>query len=424
MRNIGKSLTKCLYAIPIVLMSFLPGCEPDEPEPVVDKTPPEIYISSPLEKKVYDSNIVPFGWNITDENYKSADYSLNNGTRNIIGRTGEKNLDLNNGDYVLSVSARDMFQNYSSSRINFSVNKIILPPKDTIPPKITISSPEKGKVYDRNDILFMWDIEEENFKSAWYSLNNETRNPIEKSGITTLYFFENGDNKITIGAEDLSANSSKDSSNFSVQFWKYLVNPFVSTNTNGAAYDLLKTRAQRDSLVQAKLLEDWDDAWHIHYNKDPLWDCSNYTTQLAINFHGFPGLTGYSGDYSNLDSLYYYGHTLKDNGKYGFPVYGVELSAGGNHAMNAILTGNDITKFEDWDFIEPQRDQINVQPGQAYMPENCEVGIFYAYVRENEIQGKFMDSTPILIFKVENKIGYLIFENTNPNLKIIKQREK
>lgn len=64
---------------------------------------------------------------------------------------------------------------------------IIEPPKDTTPPEITISSPLEQKVYDSNTIPFGWAIEESNFKSAWYSTDNEkTKVPIEKSGTKSL----------------------------------------------------------------------------------------------------------------------------------------------------------------------------------------------------------------------------------------------
>lgn len=205
---------------------------------------------------------------------------------------------------------------------------------------------------------------------------------------------------------------------------KYTVNPFVSTNENGAEYDLLKTRAQRDSLVQVKLDEDWADAYHIPYNANPLWDCTEYSKQLIKNFHGFPDLTGYSGD--NLDSIYYYHGTLKDNGKYGLPVYFIYLFGENiEHNMNCIATGNNIEKFEDWNFIEPQFDQINVQPGQAYLPMNCEVEIKYTRTLWSENQQKFIldSSIPILKFQITNGNTNLIWQNDDLNLKIITHRD-
>jgi hypothetical protein len=202
-----------------------------------------------------------------------------------------------------------------------------------------------------------------------------------------------------------------------VQAQKYTVNPFVSTNENGLEYDGLKTREQRDSLVQAKLNEDWVSGFEGSNN--PLWDCTEYASQLAINFHGFPGLEGYSGE--NRDSILLYHKTLKDNGKYGLPIYFVTIPNGEGHNMNAILTGDDVTKFENWNFVEPQFDQMNVKPGEAYMPMDCEIEISYFYVNKTD---HILDIFPILKYKITNETPNLIWINEDPNLKIIKEREK
>lgn len=193
------------------------------------------------------------------------------------------------------------------------------------------------------------------------------------------------------------------------------VNPFVSTNSNGAAYGLLTTKAERESYIQAKLYEDWVNT--ILYHTNPLWDCTEFSLQLMTNFHGFPGLTGYSGD--NLDSIYYYHGTYKDNGKYGIPIYFAHISTGAGHDMNAILTGDNATKFEDWSFIEPQRDSINVKPGHLYMQETFTIDI-RAPPRDRD--GKQYGVVKILGFDVKNKIPSLIWINEDPNLNFIKQR--
>ncbi len=199
--------------------------------------------------------------------------------------------------------------------------------------------------------------------------------------------------------------------------WLYIINPFVSTNSNGAAYDLLTTKAQREAYVQEKLLEDWTNT--IKYNPEPLWNCDEVSNQLMINFHGFPEATGYSG--FNLDSIYYYHGTLKDNGKYGLPVYWVGVSGKpSGHGMNAILTGDDITKFEDWCFIEPQRDVINVKPGQLYIPSTCWIEI---RAPPKDREGNQLSSVTIVQFDVKDGVGNLIWTNKDPNLNIIKNRK-
>lgn len=204
---------------------------------------------------------------------------------------------------------------------------------------------------------------------------------------------------------------------------KFTINPFLSTNINGNEWDLLETRAQRDAYVQEKLNEDWADAYHIPGSNDPIWDCTEYARQLTINFHGFPGIERYSGD--NLDSIYFYHGTFKDNGKYGLPVYGIILLPfTPGHSMNAILTGDNAENFYDWNFIEPQLDKINVQPGQVYMSENCGIIINYTYIINTPTQGKVLDAIPIIEFKIVDGNPTLIWKNNSSSLNFITQRRK
>jgi hypothetical protein len=87
--------------------------------------------------------------------------------------------------------------------------------------------------------------------------------------------------------------------------------------------------------------------------------------------------------------------------------------------------GNDLTKWEDWNFLEPQFDQTNLQPGQAYIPLNTtEVKIDFCYLNHSQSQGDYLDSLPILKFKIENGIPSLIWVNDGPNVEIITQRGK
>ena len=119
-------------------------------------------------------------------------------------------------------------------------------------------------------------------------------------------------------------------------------------------------------------------------------------------------------------SLVSLGGTLKDMGKIGLPILHVLIPDGKGHDMNAIFTGTDATKFEDWNFVEPQFDQINVKPGQAYIPKNCEVIINYTFKWDSS--STHLSSTPIIKFKVENGIGNLVWINNNQDFKIITKR--
>lgn len=213
-----------------------------------------------------------------------------------------------------------------------------------------------------------------------------------------------------------------------------IVNPFVSTNPNGAAYDLAETRAQRDSIVQDFLDKDWVSEIAPSTASDPyVWDCNNYTSQILTNNNdwgeGINLYNGYSG--FNLDSIYVNGGTLYNMGDGGLPFMEAYIDAPGNssdHKQIAILTGDSLegklSIYENWNFVEPQFDQTNVQPGQAYLPENCDITINYYYTKENEEQGKYLSKVPIVKFKLTNRTPEFTWLNDDPNVKIYTERSQ
>jgi len=429
MVNIRKNLANLLRRTAIVSSVAIPfvfgGCEKD------DITPPKIYRYSPEEGKNYNSDTVPLEWNIIEDNFKSAWYSTNDGqTKTPLEQSGKKDLNLSNGNQKLIVFADDKQNNFSTDTVSFYVNKVA----DTTPPKIKKISPLEGKVYNSYIIPFQWVIEDENFKSAWYSLDNaQTKLPIEQFGFKNLDLI-NGTYKLIIFADDRYNHASRDSINFSVNAGM-LIDPFTSPDANGATYNTLTTRAERDAYIQAKLNEDWVNTIPPSLNI-PLWVCGHYAMQLNTNSRDWgEGVlidntsfgedllyNGYKG--RNVDSIKINGGTLVDMGYLGLPMGIVILSDKTHsppdepfgHAMNWVLTGYDLTKLEHYTIIDPQNDMINVQP-----PHNCdEVRIDYEYVTEN----KFLEYITLVKFRIENGIPSLIWKNDDPNLNLITQRGK
>jgi hypothetical protein len=90
------------------------------------------------------------------------------------------------------------------------------------------------------------------------------------------------------------------------------------------------------------------------------------------------------------------------------------------HSMNAMLVGNDLAKWDDWNFIEPQSDQTNVHVGQALMDSATTQLILYyvykgkerGYTNEHEWQ---MIGT--VLFRIDK--GKVFYSETNPWIKDI-----
>ena len=203
-----------------------------------------------------------------------------------------------------------------------------------------------------------------------------------------------------------------------------MINPYVPANDNGKELLNLNTKTQRDSMVQDFLNKDWVSEIAPSKPSDPfVWDCVNYAMQELTNNYDWGKninlYNGYSGN--NIDSIYANGGTLKDMGKEGLPFMDVLVDIPNtldDHRQIAILTGDslegDPSIWENWNFVEPQFDQINIQPGQAHMPKNCDITIRYIFPKENEIQGRYLSSTPIVSFHVVN--GKTTTNYINPDI--------
>jgi hypothetical protein len=230
------------------------------------------------------------------------------------------------------------------------------------------------------------------------------------------------------------------------------INMFISLDTTQQAleYNELKTRLDRDNIVQSRINPDWVSTmaeWQRTAYPDGVpvelqtWACGPTSMQLMTNSHIWgeniyddeqwnpPRLLygGYSG--FNLDTILMNQGTFKDMGKLGLPLYLVVIGeingdTTGGHAMNVVLTGDDITKWENWNFVEPQFDMINLQPGGAYLPRNCgKFFIVYYYIRTLVDGKKQIKGIPIVQWRISDGIPILVKFNPYINDLLIIKRE-
>ena len=124
--------------------------------------------------------------------------------------------DLEPGTYHVGVSVHDPYPIQNNSSYSLVLVGDIYYEVDNTAPVITINSPSEGHTYDTSLIPFDWNIEEANFKEAWYTLDNgATSTSIDKSGNTAIEL-ENGEYHLTLYAVDNSENESNGSVSFSV----------------------------------------------------------------------------------------------------------------------------------------------------------------------------------------------------------------
>ena len=87
---------------------------------------PRITIHSPVMDSTYVENYPTFHFTIEESDFARAWYSLDSGlTKNEIDKEGSLILQLDNGLHQLIVHAEDIFQNWSSDTLVFSINRNI-----------------------------------------------------------------------------------------------------------------------------------------------------------------------------------------------------------------------------------------------------------------------------------------------------------
>lgn len=130
-------------------------------------TPPKMEIYAPIPIMKFGVNAPEYNLSIFD--YETSWYNLNNGVNqyftNLTGQIDQTAWDLcDNGTVLITFNAIDTAG--ALRQIEFSVWK------DDIAPQITIQKPEPFKVYGNTTIGYELSIDEGNFDSSWYNLND------------------------------------------------------------------------------------------------------------------------------------------------------------------------------------------------------------------------------------------------------------
>ena len=181
------------------------------------------------------------------------------------------------------------------------------------------------------------------------------------------------------------------------------------------------SKEQRKKWLEKMLAIDKTDT--ITYTDDFM--CGNFAKQIMINFKGFNEIEEDSSLLEKIDPLNKY--DFSNNGRFNLFVGQVHLR-NPNHSINACLIGNNPLNWEDWYFIEPQKDN-QVKIGDWDMSENAEVYIYHSFFFYNKSTSKFyFGQEPFIEFKLTNSVPELIkYDNRlilNPNVKIESDLEK
>jgi len=133
-------------------------------------------------------------------------------------------------------------------------------------------------------------------------------------------------------------------------------------------WNRLETREESESWLEKMLVIDQtntDNTW-VDGSIEDRFISGNFRDQLRMNFYGFDKQNE---DDNDIPVKY----DTTNIGRFNIPLYGVSvdhLGSNWGHGMNAILLGENPLNFEDWGFVEPQDDGINIIPPSWNMPYN------------------------------------------------------
>lgn len=103
-----------------------------------------------------------------------------------------------------------------------------------------------------------------------------------------------------------------------------------------------------------------------------------------------------------------YNQDIINFARFNLPVYGVSVidpNSSWGHGMDAILKGENPLSWDDWSFVEPQNDDINVQPGGWNIPHGTLLGI--------DVLGGFQENGNRINIAI---VAFQIDENGIPSL--------
>ncbi len=177
---------------------------------LVDRTPPELEVLSPLNGSWFNDEEIHVSWNYSDTGIGGCEvYLLIDGDRPpLLPKNLSYNISgLEEGHHKVKLTVIDLYGNSVEKEVHFSI--------DRTEPFVEFSLPDEGQFFNRRDIFIqdrVWD--ENGISSIERYLDGELIEPDPTDGI--LRNVDEGDHELVITAFDLAGNSATARVNFTV----------------------------------------------------------------------------------------------------------------------------------------------------------------------------------------------------------------
>ncbi|MFP4608333.1 MAG: Ig-like domain-containing protein, partial [Candidatus Aenigmatarchaeota archaeon] len=179
----------------------------------VDKTPPDIEITSPTESEIVNESDITAEWTGSD-NISGIDYyevRIDNGSWIAVGNdTSYTFMNILDGNHTIEVEAWDTAGNNATDMVNFTV--------DTSLPGVNITEPQEDELFDVDEVIVKWNGSDEITEVDYYEVRLDGGN-WTYVGANTNHTFSNlssDEHLVEVKVYDLAGNHDDDSVNFTV----------------------------------------------------------------------------------------------------------------------------------------------------------------------------------------------------------------
>jgi len=164
----------------------------------VDANPPTVVILQPGDDSYLNGSVI-LSWRVEDATLNATFLSVDGSAWRPIPSEGTMQLDLEEGDHLISIRALDALGRVSEESVTVHV--------DLTAPVIEVASPEAGSLYGPN-VSFSWSVSDNmRLQNVYFRVDGGEWESIGPEGTMVLHITSSGTHRITVLATDAAGNT-------------------------------------------------------------------------------------------------------------------------------------------------------------------------------------------------------------------------
>ena len=196
-----KGIHDGTHTVYVTAYDFSGNHATDEVSFTVDTTPPVITILSPQDGSYLNTSNVTLTWSVNDATSVGFMISVDGGMWSSLGSVTQYTVhNLKEGSHKIDLMGMDAAGNTATAEIHITV--------DTIPPDITIVSPENGTYVNTTNVMVIWSVNDTSSVKFNVSVDNGNWISVGNSTQYTLNGLNEGTHIVEIEGIDEAGNTA------------------------------------------------------------------------------------------------------------------------------------------------------------------------------------------------------------------------